>query len=454
MCGLAGAINVPDASRYVHDCLTLQVHRGEDGVGIVSRGHVDKALGSIRTLEYQERPGDTSIGHVRYTTKGGAKNAANIQPLEVRDGLWFAHNGTLHGQSTDVDAFRDDMERGGVDFKTDSDTEVFAQWVATFDGDLIDGIRAACEEIPLAFSFLIWDKNSDTVIAMRDKYGVRPLGIAKIGEGYLVCSENYTFDQYPECEYVREVEPGEMVIFQNGQMSRIQYDEPQESFCVFEGIYFSDPRTRYQGTYHEDFRFALGQELYKENPDIMGHCIIPILDSGKQAALGLARASGIPYEESFKRQHNPPRANLRSFTSPTLEERVRTAYQKLHLRKEKVRDKDVVIVDDSIVRSTTIGIICERLRGAGVRSITVCISCPPISNICPFGIDFQTRDQLIAHFNTIEQIREKIGADRLVYLSLEGLHRVVNSQYKCGVCSGCFGGTYAGEEHDNHSRLR
>jgi amidophosphoribosyltransferase len=389
-------------------------------------------------------PGDIAIGHIRYTTKGDAHDIRNVQPIQIKEGLWFAHNGTLQGTSLNLDDLSYELEMSGVDFYTGTDTEVFAQRVLQHKGDLIEGIRSTARDIPLAFSFLIWDQKSDRVIAMRDPYGVRPLSIAKMGEGYLVCSENYAFDQYPECEYLREIDPGELVYFRDGNMCSMQYIEPQEQFCIFEGIYFSDPRSRYNNIYHEDFRFELGKKIYEENHDLIGHCIIPVLDSGKQAALGLSRASGIPYREYFKRQHNPPRSNLRSFTSPTQEERVRTAYQKLHLRKEKVYGKDVIVVDDSIVRSTTMSIIVQRLRDAGARTVTVCISCPPIKDVCPFGIDFQTKDQLVANTLSVDAIGKKIGADRLVYLSLDGLHEVVREQYQCGICSGCFGGSYAG----------
>lgn len=452
-CALAAAIGVPFASRYVYDCLVLQEHRGEHSVGIISMEedgslHSRRRVGSVREqfvgVNLDERlPGNVAIGHNRYATQGDPRNVTNIQPLffqHTRFGpLAIAHNGTF----LDSGRIRQDLVEEGVVFQSAMDTEMFGHLLARSEQETLeDAIIETARQIPTAYSLLILTK--DKIVALRDAYGVRPLSMARLGEGYLLCSENYTFDQYPEAELLMELDPGSMVVFERGsnEYTTHSFAEADEHFCVFEGIYFSDPRSRYKGTYHEDFRIELGRQIYRENSHLEGDCIIPVLDSGKHAALGLAEMSGIPYKEFFKRLHNPPRAQRRSFTSATFEERVRTAYQKLHLRKEMIRGKRVVIVDDSIVRSTTIKIINQRLREAGAVSIVNCISAPPIVNICPFGMDFQERTQLVAHNNTIEEIREKVGADELLYLSLEGLNSVVDQTYQCGTCSGCFGGRY------------
>lgn len=453
-CGLAAAIRLPNASRYVYDCLMLQEHRGEHGVGILSLDeqdfHTRLRLGSVREqfVDFDldaGLPGQNAIGHNRYATRGEPKARTNIQPIffnYTRYGPFaIAHNGTL----IDRDDLRAQLVEEGVVFQTTMDSEVFGHLIAQSKAPTLEeAVIAAAQQIETAYALLVFSR--DRVIALRDRYGVRPLSLGKLDEGYLVCSENYALDQYPNVIPLPDLEPGEMAIFDlnNGDLQRSFYAEPDEHFCVFEGMYFSDPRSRYRGYWHEDFRYALGQKLVEENPDMKGDCVIPVLDSGKHAALGIAEASGIPYHEYFKRLHNPPRASRRSFTAATYEERVRTAYQKLHLRKKQIEGKHVIVVDDSIVRSTTIQIINQRLREAGALSIINCISAPAIINVCYFGMDFQDQNQLIAYHKSVDEIAAKVGADRLIYLSLEALEEVVTDTYGCGVCSGCFGGRYPG----------
>ncbi len=451
-CGLAAAIHIPQASRYVHDCLMLQEHRGEDSVGIISLNgdvfHTRRRVGRVREQFFDfdfntGLPGSIAVGHNRYATQGAADSLTNIQPLFFQDTRFgpiaIAHNGTLDFHNK----IRERLTQEGVIFQSAMDSEVLGHLIARSPYDsLEEALIHVTELIPAAYSLLVFSR--DKVLALRDRYGVRPLSLARIEGGFLVCSENYTFDQYPNSENLGDVKPGEMLVFstQEPTYKRIQYAQPDEHFCIFEGIYFSDPRSRYNEYWHEDFRFALGQQIFREHPDLTGDCVIPVLDSGRQAALGLAEESGIPYREHFKRLHNPPRASLRSFTAATEKERIRTAFQKLHLRRELVRDKHVIVVDDSIVRSTTIRLINQRLREAGAKTIVNCISAPPIVDVCPYGMDFQDRNQLIASDRTVEEIRERVGADRLIYLSLNGLEQIVERSYRCGICSGCFGGRY------------
>lgn len=457
-CALTAAINLDNASQFVYDCLMLQEHRGEHSVGVISvkngHFHMRRRVGSVKDqfVGYdlqQGLPGRVAVGHNRYATKGDPGSITNIQPLFFHHSRYgsfaIAHNGTL----CDREDIRNRLANEGVLFQSTMDSEVLGHLIARAAADTIEeAVIHAAKQIPTAYAMLVLSKNK--VIAFRDKYGVRPLSVARMDGGFLVCSENFAFDQYPSCEHLCDIAPGEMVVFTADQptFKRYQVAPPDEHFCIFEGIYFSDPRSRYNAYYHEDFRYALGQKIHEENPDLKGDCVIPVLDSGKHAALGLAESSNIPYREYFQRLHNPPRANRRSFTSATFEERVRTAHQKLHLRKEKIEGKRVVIVDDSIVRSTTMRIITKRLREAGAKEITICISAPPIQNICPYGMDFQDRSQLIAYKRSVQEICDGIGADRLIYISLKGLQEVVDETYRCGMCSGCFGGRYPvfGEE--------
>lgn len=456
-CGLAAAINLPGASLYIYDCLALQQNRGEDGVGIASikRGNIfhQEELGCVEDsfIDFDfgaKLPGKISIGHNRYATKGNSNEIKNVQPLffpETRYGpLMVAHNGTLVNSRK----IKKDLIKKGVVFQSKTDSEIFGHLIALSGKESIEeAIITALEKVPAAYSLLIL--TSDKLFAIRDRFGVRPLSIAKLNDGFLICSENYAFDQFRESMFIRDIDPGEMVVFERRRKGfrSVKYAQDTEHFCIFEGIYFSNPRTTYRNFMHEDFRQELGKRIFAENPELKGDFILPVLDSGKQAAFGMAKASGIPYKEYFLRVHKPPnpkkkQKRTRSFTSPTAKERDRTAYQKLHLRKDKIRGRRAIVVDDSIVRSNTIRIVNKRLRDAGASYIINCISAPAVINICPYGMAFQDKKQLVAAGNTIEEIRKIIGADELIYLSLPGLKQVVSETYRCGICCGCFGGKY------------
>lgn len=261
-----------------------------------------------------------------------------------------------------------------------------------------------------------------------------------------------SFDQFPDAHFVREVEPGEMVVFsaRSDTFSSLRYARDKEFFCVFESIYFSNPRSKFKGIYHEDFRRLVGAQLALENPALRGDVVTPVLDSGKHFAQGLARALSIRdglnyadiYDELFQRSHSPLGGQSRSFTATTTNERVAIVRKKLHLKRESVVNKEVILADDSIVRSHTAKILVEMVRKAGAKKVIFCAFFPPIVNVCPNGMDFQTRTQLIAYRRSISSIRKEIGADELIYLSADGLHQVVANTYGGGICSGCFGGTY------------
>ncbi len=451
-CALAAAINIENASQYVYDCLVMQEHRGEKGSGIASlqdgtvyyRRGKGLARNALKHHVTKNRlPGKIAIGHDRYATTGNPNAIKNVQPIYLKKTkfgpLLIAHNGDLMNSHE----MREELIKKGIAFKSTTDTEIFGQLIANSEkSNVEDAIIEAAEKIPSAYSFLIM--TTDKTIALRDRFGVRPLSISSLRGGYLVCSESFAFDQYEDSKFLRDVKPGEMIIFEKnkrGFRSR-QYAESDEHFCIFEGIYFSNPRSKHNGCFHEDFRQELGKEIAHENPDLKGDCIIPVLDSGKHAAIGLQKATGIPYKEYFLRVHNPPNVNIRSFTSPTIEEREKAAMQKLHLRKDKIIGKSVIVVDDSIVRAVTMKKINERLRRAGAKYITTCISAPPILDVCHSGMDFHTKEELAASYATVNEIARMINTDKLIYLSPEGLQKVVSRTYKTGFCSGCFGGRY------------
>lgn len=458
-CALAAAVDIYNPSFMVYKCLLSMENRGEAGVGIVSRmGEVfyqRKKVGSVSTRfsEFEEDdfsrklPGRIAIGHNRYATHGNSKSLGNVQPLIIEDSKYgpfvIAHNGTL----VNVEEIKKELIDNGAIFQSTTDTELIIHLIAHSGEATIEGaIEYALKRVETTYALLI--VTQDKLFAIKDKYGVRPLSVARYKNGYLICSENYVFGNIPDAEFMFDINPGEMVVFSKGKktIERKQYSAPDEHFCIFEAIYFSNPRTRHKNVYHEDFRVETGKqiahEMIRDGLNIQGDCVVPILDSGKHAAWGLSKELGIEYRELFQRTHSPGILQERSFTAATIEERKIIVEMKLNLRRDKVKGKNVIIVDDSIVRSTTMKILVEKLKNAGANKVVVCIASPSITNICPSGMDFQDTGQLIAYEKTIEEIRERIGADELVYLSIKGLEEVIKKTYNCGICSGCFGGKY------------
>ena len=458
-CALAAAVDVYNPSFMVYKSLLFMENRGEGGVGIVSRMGEEffqrKKVGSVSTRfnDFEEDdfsrklPGRIAIGHNRYATQGNSKSLGNVQPLIIEDSKYgpfvIAHNGTL----VNTKEIKKELIDNGAIFQSTTDTELIIHLIAhSGKATIEEAIMYALERVETTYALLI--VTQDKLFAIRDKYGVRPLSVAKFKNGYLICSENYVFENIPGAEFMYDIDPGEMVVFSKGKriVERRQYSDPDEHFCIFEAIYFSNPRTRHKDVYHEDFRIETGKQIAREmresGLDIQGDYVVPILDSGKHAAWGLSKESGIEYRELFQRTHSHGILQERSFTATTPEERKTIVEMKLNLRRDKVKGKNVIIVDDSIVRSTTMKILVEKLKNAGANKVVVCIASPPITNICPSGMDFQDTEQLIAHEKTIEEIRERIGADGLVYLSVEGLKKVIKKTYNCEVCSGCFGGKY------------
>jgi len=454
-CGLAAAINIPGASNYAYDILHEEDHRGEDGAGIISvtngsfyqikrPGSISEKFSAVDLDE--ELPGKVAIGQNRYSTKGDYKSLSNIPPFifyETKFGPFaLAHNGTL----VDSNNSKNRLIEGGAVFQSTTDSELIGHLIAHSNAENLElAIIDALNEIKAAYSLLIL--TPDRLYAIRDRYGIRPLFISKLGDGYIIASENDAPDQYDESIHLREVEPGEMLIFEKGQETKfrsVKYAKPDEHYCVIEGIYFSSPRSTCHDFFHEDFRQELGREVFNENPDLNGDFILPVLDSGKHSAIGLGKAMGTElYKEYFLRKHKPrKKARSRSYIAPTEESRINSVYQKLHLRKDRIKGRKALVVDDTIIRLTTMKVVCKRLRDAGASSIIVVIPAPPVIDICPLGMDHQTKSELIAHERSIDEIRKECGADELIYLSLEGLNSVVSRTYKCGVCTGCFGGKY------------
>lgn len=466
-CSLTGAVNINKAARIVRNSAQVQNHRGQKGVGIVTgsggRFRFMKNEGMVeenfpRDFDFKRLPGQIAIAHTRYATRGEEDNLTNIQPLifsQTKFGpIALAHNGQL----VDNDNLKKKLLKKGSLFQSSSDSESLLHIIMQEGwkyNTLEEAIATQIRKIPTAYSLLLMTPRK--LIALRDKHGVRPLSIAKYRDGYIVASETIAFRIYEKAEFVRHVKPGEMVVFdmkdiKKGQEPKsIQFADPDEFFCSFEGIYFEDPRSQLMNAYIEDFRQKLGIEIFKENEDFFRWindtygdqaAIIPIMDSGIHGSEGLNKASGIKIKRYLQRMHNAPSSKGRSYILSNQREREIVARMKLDLRKEKIKLKAGLLGDDSIVRGTTTRITNQRLRDAGADYIANVIFSPKINNICYLGMDHQNIDDLIGAYQTEEEIAKELKADKVLYLSTEGLEKVFKEHFGMNPCTGCFGGKY------------
>lgn len=449
-CGIFGMFGHKKAARAVYLGLFALQHRGQESAGIVASYnrelHSYKGMGLVTEVFNQqsiaEINGNIAIGHVRYSTAGDSR-IENAQPLVINSSkgqIAIGHNGNL----VNTKYLREQLEKNGAIFQTTSDTEVIAQLIARSKMDnLIDAISDALFDVKGAYSLLLM--TPDELIGIRDPLGVRPLCLGKLDNAYVLASESCALDLV-KAKYLREVEPGEMVIInQNGLTCRKaisfrQYElfplEIQKAFCIFEYIYFARPDSFLfnKSVYH--VRKRLGQQLAREYP-VNADVIIPIPDSGVSAALGVAEDSNIPYQLGLIR-------NLyvgRTFINPKQDIRELGVAVKLNPVKEVIKNKRVVVVDDSIVRGTTCQKIMKLIRESGAREIHLRISSPPIKFPCYYGIDTPTTRELIAATHSLEQIKGFMNVDSLGYLSIEGLLKATDIP-DSPFCLGCFTGSY------------
>ncbi len=417
-------------------------HRGQEGAGIVSSDRKKvrsiKGTGLLSNVFASrsipaELPGDIAAGHVRYSTTGSSR-PYNVQPLvvECMDGIWaVAHNGNL----TNAAQLRNTYQRKGAIFQTSTDSEVLVHIIA--DPEYCNHPRRlerAMERLEGAYAFLLMTK--DSLMAARDPIGFRPLAVGRLGEGYVFSSETCAMEQVG-ATYIREVAPGELVtVDQKGLRSTTFGTVPDHlGQCIFEHIYFSRPDSIIFGENSHEVRVRLGRRLAQEYP-VEADIVVPVPDSGNCAALGYSQVSGIPIDYGFIRNHYIGR----TFIMPVADERSSSVDMKLSVLSGVVQGKRVVVVDDSIVRGTTSRRRVSTLRAAGATEVHMRISCPPIRFPCFFGIDFPSREELIASTSDIQEIRRFIGADSLGYLSLEGLLASVSNPEN--FCTGCFTGKY------------
>jgi amidophosphoribosyltransferase len=453
-CGVFG-LYAPehDVARLTYFALYALQHRGQESAGIAttdSEGQImtRRELGLVAQVfdenDLRTLHGELAIGHVRYSTTGS--NAwENSQPVQRSDGadanrreIALAHNGNLIN-AVELHA---ELTGRGVSFRSTSDSEIIAALIATHSADdVADAIVDVLPRLAGAFSTVVLTRGR--VLAFRDPHGLRPLAIGRLApasEGeqarYCVASESCAFDIIG-AEYVRDVKPGELVsISERGLESWQVVEGAREAFCVFEYIYFARPDSRLAGHVPQVMRGRMGEILAREAP-VEADLVIPVPDSGGPAARGFARASGLPHDDGLVKN----RYVARTFIQPGQELRRHGLRLKFNPVPEVVAGKRIVVVDDSIVRGNTTRQIVSMLRDAGAVEVHLRIPAPPIKHPCHYGIDMSTREEMIAHGRTIEEICAELGCDSLAYLSLDGLYEAVQGE-RGRHCDACFTGEY------------
>ncbi len=446
-CGVFGIFShSEDVALNTYWGLYALQHRGQESTGIVvtdgQKMKIKKGMGLVADV-YKDGVGElqgfAAIGHVRYSTTG-ASMPYNIQPLKVYfDGgnLALSHNGNL----TNAGQLRANLAKEGAVFNTTIDSEVVLNLIAYSARKTIEErVAEAVNQIKGAFGILIMTDNK--IIAVRDPYGFRPLVLGKMENGWCVASESCAFDLVG-AELVRDIKPGEMIIIDsdNAEPRSMMWAEklPEKTaHCIFEYVYFArnDSVIDEQSVY--DARIQMGRELAKETPDIHPDIVISVPDSGTPAAIGYAMEAGVPFLEGLTKN----RYVGRTFIQPTQKQRANAVRLKLNPVRSVVTGKSVVMVDDSIVRGTTSGKIVKLLKEAGAREVHVCISSPPVTDSCYYGIDTSERKELIAARCTEEEICRYIGADSLHYISMDGMKRAINKINPDGLCCACFSAEY------------
>ncbi|MCP5468699.1 MAG: amidophosphoribosyltransferase [Deltaproteobacteria bacterium] len=442
MCGIVGIYNHPEASRLAYLGLYALQHRGQEAAGITSSDggklYSHRQMGLVADIFSEENLnrliGSSAIGHVRYSTTG-ASNIKNIQPLKftyAHGGIAVSHNGNL----TNAQFLRKKFEQEGSIFQSTTDTEVIIHLMAkNFDKDLHTRIVYALGQVEGAYSLVFLTETK--MIAARDPYGWRPLVLGDLNGSPVVASETCALDLI-EAKFVREVEPGEVLIFsEKGTESFKPFDKPKKkAYCIFEHVYFSRPDSEVFGRNVYETRKGFGQALAKENP-IEADMVVAVPDSGVPAALGYSEESGIPFQMGLIRNHYIGR----TFIEPTDNIRHFGVKIKLNAVKGLVEGKRIILVDDSVVRGTTCRKIVSMLKDAGVKEVHFRVSSPPTSWPCFFGIDTPERKQLIAAQKSLEEIRQFIGCDTLAYLSEENLF-YFQKNYDEWFCDACFSGKF------------
>ena len=436
-CGVFGIYGHEDAAHMTYLGLYALQHRGQEsaGIAVVNDGRVklSRAMGHVSDVFNEDvlagLPGRSAIGHVRYSTFGDSR-VVNAQPIliECSHGqIALCHNGNL----VNATELRDTLVQRGSIFQTNSDTEVILHLYArSTAGTAADAIVESVSQVSGAFSLAML--TPDSLIAVRDPHGFRPLALGRLGDAFVVCSETCAMDLIG-ATYEREIEPGEvLVIGPDGPRSYKPFPTVTPAHCVFEHVYFSRPDSYVFGQSVNEVRTNLGKLLARDS-GVDADVVVPIPDSGLCAASGYAESSGIPLRMGLIRNHYVGR----TFIQPQESIRGFKVKVKLNTVRSILNGKRVVLVDDSIVRGTTSRKIVGMIKAAGAREVHMRISCPPTVSPCYYGIDTPHRDQLIAAKYSVEEIREFLGADTLSYLSLSGLEEAVGAAHP-NYCKACY----------------
>ncbi|PYK63167.1 MAG: amidophosphoribosyltransferase [Verrucomicrobia bacterium] len=441
-CGVFGIYGHPNAAELTYYGLYALQHRGQESAGIVTcdgrqfRKHVGMGLVSqiFDSEKLHALVGSMAIGHTRYSTTGSSQ-LSNAQPMTVNSSkgqLAIAHNGNL----TNAAELRDALESKGLPFQTTVDSEIILMLLAqpTLGGkenNLVQTVR----RIEGAYSLVIMTEQE--LIGVRDPHGFRPLSIGRVGDGWVLASETCAFDLI-HARFVRDVEPGEIVIINQDGLKSIQAfpEQTRRAFCIFEYVYFARPDSTIANRNVYEARVEMGRQLAREHP-IDADIVVPVPDSGNCAALGYSEESHIPFEMAFVRNHYVGR----SFLQPSQLIRDFDVRVKLNLIGELVKGRRVIIVDDSIVRGTTCKARVKTLKEAGAKEVHVRVSCPPHRNPCVYGIDFPDRSKLMAANHSLEEICRYLNADSLAYLSREGMVKATGLSGN-SFCMACYDGDY------------
>lgn len=456
MCGVIGVYNVLNPLNEILDGLHALQHRGQEAVGVAladGKSFIPPSPSRIPGVvrDYKKWPGALpstillGTGHVRYATSGSHVSIENAQPLIIptRFGPFtLAHNGDMPGFEKD----RSRLEQIGVKFLSTADTEVLGESIAV-KTETAETLEEAMLEVLANFkgAFSLVMSTASSLIGCRDPFGYRPLCLGRLQNGWVLASETCAL-QVLRAEYVRDIEPGELVWIDEKGLKSFKFGEPKSSLqqCVFELIYFSRPDSMVFGRYADGMRKALGEKLAEEVGELLHEDMIfvPVLNSGMYAADGYARRTGVILDHALVRNGYSERTFIKN-EEKNRDDEVRTKFNPISHR---IIGKWVVLIDDSLVRGTTMRRLVRMMKENGAVGVTLLIASPPIFHPCRYGIDMKTYDQLLAAIKKgeIEEIRKFVEADELCYLSLEGLHQVVEEEGESkNFCFACFDGKYA-----------
>ena len=443
-CGIFGICDHPEAAPLTYFGLYALQHRGQESAGIATiRGDTiieHKGMGLVSDVFDMNHlnllEGRSAVGHVRYSTTGSSV-LTNAQPFLVRHrkkSYAVAHNGNI----VNAHALKDELEESGSIFQTTMDSEIFLHlFVKNLEYGFEQALVKSVSRLQGAFSFVMLTSLGE-IIGIKDPYGFRPLCLGKLNGSYVLASETCAFDLV-EAEFVRELDPGEIIIIGPAGIKSIKTSPAtRRAFCIFEFIYFARPDSTFYGQNVYLTRKAHGRRLAEEAP-VEADFVMPFPDSGTYAALGYSEASGIPFEMGMIRNHYVGR----TFIQPTQSMRDFGVRIKLNPVKKLLKGKDIIIIEDSIIRGTTVRTRVKALRQLGVGKVHMRVSGPPHRFPCHYGIDFSTRGELIAASKTVEELQEFLGLDSLYYLSIEGLLKATEFKNpENNFCKACFDGCY------------